>query len=288
MASPDFELFSSLRYDPLLTPLAANTEAWDGEARFSSPFYMLPYHRDRMLQAAEHFGWTKAADTIRGTDGFNHLLKTLTASIDTQSPTPARVKARLSHDGAISVESSTAIPAVTRWNLYPERIPHPSSDAASQMTRVSPSTGGALTLGDGDAVYGDAPKGPAWEVLPDTVRTAPSPFTSYKTTSRDVYSSARERVGITGMAEKREVLIVSEKEGEIMEGSLTSVFFWRDGKWTTPPVSSGGQIGTTRRWALEKGLCVEGIVKVDSLVDGEECWISNGVRGFQYGKIRLS
>ncbi|EKD16835.1 aminodeoxychorismate lyase [Drepanopeziza brunnea f. sp. 'multigermtubi' MB_m1] len=288
MASPDFELFSSLRYDPLLTPLAVNTEAWDGEEKLFSPFYMLPYHRDRMLQAAEHFGWTKAADTIRGTEGFNHLLKTLTASIDTQSPTPARVKARLSHDGAISVESSTAIPAVTRWNLYPERIPHPSSDAASQMMRVSPSTGGALTLGDGDAVYGDAPKGPAWEVLPDTVRTAPSPFTSYKTTSRDVYSSARERVGITGMAEKREVLIVSEKEGEIMEGSLTSVFFWRDGKWTTPPVSSGGQIGTTRRWALEKGLCVEGIVKVDSLVDGEECWISNGVRGFQYGKIRLS
>ncbi|KAI9055117.1 hypothetical protein LZ554_000082 [Drepanopeziza brunnea f. sp. 'monogermtubi'] len=291
MASPDFELFSTLRCDPLLTPLTVNTEAWDGdEVEFFSPFYMLPYHRDRMLQAAEHFGWTKAADTIRGTEGFNHLLKRLTASIDTQSPTPptpARVKALLSHDGVISVESTNVTAEVTRWNLYPERLPRPSSDAASQMVRVSPLTGGALTLGDGDAVHGDAPKGPAWDVLPDTVRTAPSPFTSYKTTSRDVYSSARERVGITGMAEKREVLIVSEKEGEIMEGSLTSVFFWRDDKWTTPPVSSGGQIGTTRRWALEKGLCVEGIVKVDSLIDGEECWISNGVRGFQYGKIRL-
>ena len=35
-------------------------------------------------------------------------------------------------------------------------------------------------------------------------------------------------------------------------------------------------------------LCVEGVVKVDELVDGEECWISNGVRGFQFGKVRLS
>ena len=35
-------------------------------------------------------------------------------------------------------------------------------------------------------------------------------------------------------------------------------------------------------------LCVEGVVKVGELVDGEECWISNGVRGFQFGKVKLS
>jgi 4-amino-4-deoxychorismate lyase len=84
------------------------------------------------------------------------------------------------------------------------------------------------------------------------------------------------------------VLIISTKDGEIMEGSLTSVYFFRDGKWTTPPVESGGQVGTTRRWALEKGLCIQDIVKVESLVDGEECWISNGVRGFMAGKVKLS
>lgn len=110
-----------------------------------------------------------------------------------------------------------------------------------------------MTVGDGDAVHGDPPMSQAWNVLPDTVRTKPSPYTSYKTTSRDMYTAARERVGIKDMAEKKEVLIVSERDGEIMEGSLTSVFFWREGKWRTPPVSSGGQVGTTRRWALEKG-----------------------------------
>lgn len=89
------------------------------------------------------------------------------------------------------------------------------------------------------------------------------------------------------MAERREVLLVSVKDGAIMEGSLTSPFFWRDGGWVTPETGCGGQIGTTRRWALEKGLCKEGVVKLDELVDGEECWLGNGVRGFKWGKVKL-
>ena len=42
------------------------------------------------------------------------------------------------------------------------------------------------------------------------------------------------------------------------------------------------------RCLLDGRYCVEGIVTVDSLKDGEECWISNGVRGFQLGKVKLS
>ncbi|KAK0121617.1 hypothetical protein ONS95_009904 [Cadophora gregata] len=281
---PDFQLFSSLRYDPLLLPLTINTAAWDGEIKFFSPFYMLPYHRDRMLQAAENFGWTKAADTIRGTEGFNFLLKKLNEGVDINSQLPLRVKTLLSHDGEITVESNP-VPAVERWTLFPERIPPPSS--LETTMKVSPLTGGALTLGENDVVHGDAPKRQSWDIIPDPVRTPPSQYTSYKTTSRNMYVSARERVGIKDMAEEKEVLLVSEKNGEIMEGSLTSVYFWRNGKWTTPHVSSGGQIGTTRRWAIEEGYAVEGIVTIDSLMDGEECWISNGVRGFQYGKVKL-
>jgi hypothetical protein len=29
------------------------------------------------------------------------------------------------------------------------------------------------------------------------------------------------------------------------------------------------------------------VVTSNSLVDGEECWISNGVRGLNWGKIKL-
>jgi 4-amino-4-deoxychorismate lyase len=112
-------------------------------------------------------------------------------------------------------------------------------------------TGGALYLGPSDSISGDPPRKEYWDVIPDTARTKPSPYTSYKTTSRAMYDSARKNVGIESMSEKREVLITNES-GEIMEGSLTSVYFWRNGKWVTPGLESGGQAGTTRRWALEK------------------------------------
>lgn len=29
-------------------------------------------------------------------------------------------------------------------------------------------------------------------------------------------------------------------------------------------------------------------MNVESLVDGEECWISNGVRGMNWGKVKLA
>jgi 4-amino-4-deoxychorismate lyase len=249
MTAADFQLYSSLRYDPLLPSLQINTESWDEKNKAPSPFYILTHHRDRILQAAEHFGWINAANEIRGPEGFAHLLTKLTEAINTQSPMPLKIRALLSHDGSIAVESSPAAP-VTETALFPKRIPPPKSAAPM---KVSPLTGGALTVGDGDAVLGDPPLTEAWQVVPDTVRMKPSAYTSYKTTNRDMYGAARERVGIKNMTEKREVLIISEIDGEVMEGSLTSVFFWRNGKWTTPPVSSGGQVGTTRRWALEKG-----------------------------------
>ncbi|KAH6674193.1 aminodeoxychorismate lyase [Halenospora varia] len=282
---PDFQLFSSLRYDPLLCNLPINTETWESDSKVPSPFYMLPYHRNRMLQAAEHFGWTTAADKIRGPAGFNHLVEKLNEAIDASTSTPLRVRTLLNYDGSIIVEPSPA-PQVSEFNLYPARIPPPKG---SQLeAEVSPLTGGALSLGNSDAIHGDPPRDNPFIVLPDTVKTVPSPFTSYKTTSRDMYMSGRERVGIQDMAEKKEVLILSTKYGEIMEGSLTSPYFWRDGKWVTPNIASGGQIGTTRRWALDKGFCIEGVINVDSLVDGEECWISNGVRGFSPGIVKLS
>ena len=47
---PDFQLLSTLRYDPQLL-----------HAQENSPFYMLTYHRDRMLAAAKRLDWEAAA-----------------------------------------------------------------------------------------------------------------------------------------------------------------------------------------------------------------------------------
>lgn len=280
---PDFQLFSSLRYDPILVSCGANTVL----DKSASPFYMLPFHRDRILQAAEYFNWPSAIKELSGSGGLEVFRRQLELAIDTTSNTPLRVRTVVDHVGNIKVETNQTLPVSLR-NLFPTRIPPPGS----AEVRVSPLTGGVLTLGPKDTVekppgYGDPDQIEAWVVMVDPSRTEPSPFTTYKTTCRDMYTEARVRAGIATMTEPQEVFIISTKDDEIMEGSLTSVFFWRNGRWVTPPVASGGQAGTTRRWLLEKGLCDEEAVTISSLKDGEECWISNGVRGLTWCKVRL-
>ncbi|KAF8491645.1 hypothetical protein JB92DRAFT_2752817, partial [Gautieria morchelliformis] len=46
----------------------------------------------------------------------------------------------------------------------------------------------------------------------------------------------------------------------ISEGSLRSVAFHREGRWMTPPLSTGCLPGTVRRWLVESGRVVEGAV----------------------------
>ncbi|OBT75167.1 hypothetical protein VF21_05469 [Pseudogymnoascus sp. 05NY08] len=286
MSSPEptFDLFTSLRYDPLLLTCAANTTL----SPSPSPFYMLSHHRDRILDAARHFNWPLAVSRLSGPSGLDHFLTTLKDAVDTTSSAPRRVRAVVDREGVISVDSFE-IPKRPLRNLFPTRLPPPGMEPP----RVNPLTGGALTLGDDDSTvqqgpgYGEPSREQVWSVMLDPIDTSPSPLTSYKTTSRDMYNSARTRVGIESMSDPKELLICSTKEGEIMEGSLTTVLFWRGGRWVTPPVESGGQVGTTRRWALEKGLCVEEVVRRGEVVEGEECWVSNGVRGFVAGVIKL-
>ena len=274
-----FQLFSSPRYDPLLVPLAVNTQNWDGDRPSGSPFYLLLYHRDRILQAAEHFGWNAVVSRISGPAGLSHLVAKLSEAVDMQSSKPLRIRILLDQDGTITIESTPVHMPTSIEALFPVQLPVPRSEKLGELASAIP------TVQDD---YRTREMEEPWVVLLDPSRTEPSSETTYKTTSRNIYIDARQRTDIKTFNEKKEVLLVSNRDQEIMEGSLTSVYFWRNRRWTTPPVSSGGQMGTTRRWALEKGLCVEGIVTADSLVDGEECWISNGVRGFNWGIIKLS
>lgn len=131
----------------------------------------------------------------------------------------------------------------------------------------------------------DATKTELWSVLVDAQPTSSSEFTAFKTTYRDMYNEARSRAGIKSFQEPSEVLLVNTL-GEIMEGSLTNVYFFRGERWVTPPLTSGGQDGTVRRWLLEHEMCQEEVVQADSIVDGESCYLSNGVRGLISGRIK--
>lgn len=227
MASPaPFSLFSSLRYDPLLL------------ASTPSPFYLLPYHHDRLLRAANHFHWPPTQLTPVS-------LSAACLSAAASSPTPLKLRVLLSPDGALSVSATPALPTPLH-HLQPPSLPEP----------------GAHT--------------PTWRVRLDTQPTEPSAHTTHKTTSRQHYDAARARTGLVGLEEE---VVLWNGRGECMEGSITSVYFWRDGAWVTPELECGGNNGTTRRWLLERGVVREGVVAVGTVVAGETVLLSNGVRG---------
>ncbi|KAI0473084.1 aminotransferase [Xylariaceae sp. FL0804] len=273
----DFRIFTSIRYDPiLLEGREGNSSTTAGRLPTNSPFYMLDFHRDRMLRAAEHWHWGAAAETLAGDEGLERLRSMLVGATRPAGSIPHRVKVLLAPDGSLDSEMQPTPPRPLS-KLLPYRLPEPSSEEGphAEADRVP--------LGEVE-----------FEVFLDKESTVRSAFTHHKTTHRPMYEEARRRAGLSP-AEAKEVLLFSKTDGSVMEGSISTPYFWRDGRWVTPPVSaefsetqgSGGNDGTTRRWALERNLATEQVVPADSLFDGEECWISTGVRGFVHGQVRL-
>ncbi|ROW00788.1 hypothetical protein VMCG_06475 [Cytospora schulzeri] len=274
-----FQLFTSLRYDPALLAIdQPGHYEWNSEQQ--SALYMLDYHRDRILRAATHWRWEKAIAAIEGPEGLARLETFVTQRIEPQSDgKPMRLKILLSQEGELRLEFAH-VPPTNLPNLFPQELPAPGHSSSASAETETPS--GQLRLS------------PPYDIYLDSPLTRRSGYTHYKTTKREVYDQARQRAGLKPTDATKEVLIVDEASGSIMEGSLTTPYFWRGGRWVTPPVSkkfstevgSGGQDGTTRRWALERGLAVEEEVKARDIDDGEAVWLSNGVRGFVFGRIR--
>jgi 4-amino-4-deoxychorismate lyase len=74
------------------------------------------------------------------------------------------------------------------------------------------------------------------------------------------------------------------REGD--EGELRRPFAGRWGHSVrSAKVGAGGQRGTSRRWALGKGFCMEEPVGKDTVEVGQGVWVSNGVRGFGFGRV---
>jgi 4-amino-4-deoxychorismate lyase len=83
MATEDeFQLFTSLRYDPLLLRSDENSRSILNIVA-PSPFYMLAYHRDRMVEAAQHFDFLEVEKTLRdGKALHEELLKRTNSEIE--------------------------------------------------------------------------------------------------------------------------------------------------------------------------------------------------------------
>ncbi|KAK8085279.1 aminotransferase [Apiospora hydei] len=214
----EFKLFTTLRYDPALLAVPEQGFTNLGWNQRPSPFYILDYHRDRMLQAATHFRWEAAVKFISGEEGLRRLEEYLDTAASSFSHAPHRVKVTLGRDGQLAHEAAP-INNVPLQNLFPAALPGPL---------------GADVQGDpfnhGEKV---ATRGAEWQVLVDSKFTEGSEYTHFKTTKRRVYDDARNRVELRP-TDVSEVLLVNATNGQVMEASLTTPYFWRSGKWVTP------------------------------------------------------
>ncbi|MFL6779951.1 MAG: aminodeoxychorismate synthase component I [Sphingomicrobium sp.] len=120
------------------------------------------------------------------------------------------------------------------------------------------------------------------EVLPVRVAVRPLPVDPadfrlrYKTTDRRFLDLTRQQAG------EYETLFI-DPDGQLTEGSRTSLFVEREGKLLTPPLSRGLMPGILRAKLIEEGRAKEAELTPDDLQDG--FFVGNIVRGLIPAKL---
>lgn len=113
-------------------------------------------------------------------------------------------------------------------------------------------------------------------VISDKRVLSTDPLITHKTTRRELYDGEHDRLSrALGIDE---VLFLNER-GELTEGSRTNIFVERQQRLVTPPLSAGLLPGTLRARLIADGRAVEARLMAEDLVDADEVWLGNSVRG---------
>lgn len=255
-----FEVFTALRYDPLLPGVApdwtppqvvrprADPEGTSGVD--SSKVFLYNEHVRRINFSLAYFGWK-----------FELLPQLLVDKV---------------HEAVMALEPAA------RLLPYKMRVfINPDGEVRLELFEVAPVQ--LLTAGL------DAQPSVVWPVVVAKNPVDILPFTLLKTTKRDHYNKAREE-NLQGDGTQQEVLIYNSN-GMVFEASICNVCHGKpaaDGsvaRWVTPPLSSGGVCGTTRNWALKQGWIEEGPLQVQDVAVGDQILLMNSVIGLVRGEV---
>ena len=252
----------------VLTSLRWTTLAPDGmeDASSSSELPQLDgipihYHVDRLLSAASALNWPTVVNFLSDITGLDLLRAKLLAFSSTLPSQSSTYKLRLtvSSTGTVSITASPPIES----SLFPFSLADPSA-LTTTLTNLA-------------TVY----------LAPNPITT--SIFTTHKTTDRDPYTQALSSLpsSITSLPPTTAEVLLFNSSNQITECVYSTPYFKRGDEIITPHSSCGGNLGVTRRLALERGWCVEGIITRESVTDGEVVWLSNAFRGFWAARVRL-
>jgi len=96
-------------------------------------------------------------------------------------------------------------------------------------------------------------------------------FLFHKTTHRQVYQD-RALKGV-------DFTLLQNERGELTEFTIGNLVICKNGRCLTPPLSSGLLPGVYRGHLLEQGDVEEAVLYEKDLLEAEEVWLVNGVRG---------
>lgn len=213
-------------------------------------FFLLELHQKRLQFAADFFNW----DVELTLDTLRRELNKAICNVDWRHP--YKIRTLIDSTGQLSLHVMTASP---RPNIFSglKEVQIPGMD-------------------------------PVYDVYLDTESVMVGPFTSFKTTKRDIYDKARAR-SLRGTANPnplQEVVLYNTRD-EVTEGSVANIAFLRDGIWKTPPLGTGCLCGVVRHHLLTKKAIQEAVIPVKSLRNGEPVLLFNGVQGVVSGILRL-
>ena len=109
-----------------------------------------------------------------------------------------------------------------------------------------------------------------------------NPFLYHKTTRRSMYDSERNRAVEQGCFD----VLFRNTHDQVTEGAITNLFIRRGGGLLTPPVGCGLLAGTYRRLLLEEGKAEEQVLREEDLLDAEEVYVANSIRGLVRVRLR--
>ncbi len=106
-------------------------------------------------------------------------------------------------------------------------------------------------------------------------------FLFHKTTRRELYDKEWQHYSETAGAD--EVIYLNER-GELAEGSRTTIFIEKDGRFLTPALISGLLAGTLRAELMASGRAKEAVLGLDDLKAADAVYLGNSVRGLVRAK----
>lgn len=290
-----FELFTTLRYDPGLHQLNSHHVMLEEHLIPEYMFFLLDYHIEKLQRSSSYFEFNNTNLTKE------NILFGLTNCLSGKDRLVSyRIRIVLKKNGELSF-TPVEVPIE---NILVMEVPKTNFDLHNflYMPPLPSETG--LKLGANKLPIVTNPISDPWIIHLAETPILPNQFTSFKTTHREIFNRFREEYNLpipgkphvtqSELKNTQDVLLYNHSN-QVMETTIASIAVHRlithptNGTkqwcWVTPPLSTGCQDGSVRRWLLDEGEIIESMIELSSINHGEIILVFNAVSGVRLGQI---